>query len=84
MFLADGTSTGIITAEIMNWTGHVVTGPRSRLSELLQREETSRTGVYFLVGEDTETGEGMVYVGEHGSNKFSFFGLVLSAERAAF
>ena len=64
MFLADGTSTGIITAEIMNWTGHVVTGPRSRLSELLKREETSRTGVYFLVGEDPETGEDMVYVGE--------------------
>lgn len=64
MFLADGTSTGIITAEIMNWTGHVVTGPRSRLGELLKRDETSRTGVYFLVGEDPETGEDMVYVGE--------------------
>ena len=64
LFLADGTSTGIITAEIKNWTGHVVTGPRSRLGELLRREEASRTGVYFLVGEDPETGQALVYVGE--------------------
>ena len=31
LFLADGTSTGIVTAEIMNWTGHVIAAPRTRL-----------------------------------------------------
>lgn len=64
MFLVDGTSTGIVTAEIMNWTGHVVTGPRARLADILVREEASRTGVYFLVGEDPEGGGPAVYVGE--------------------
>jgi len=45
---------GELTAEIMNWTGHVLTGPRGKLSELVQRPECSRTGVYFLVGPDAE------------------------------
>lgn len=31
MFLADGTPGGLITAEIMNWTGHVIAAPRSDL-----------------------------------------------------
>jgi hypothetical protein len=29
LFLADGTPGGLLTAEIMNWTGHVVAAPRS-------------------------------------------------------
>lgn len=37
LFLVDGTPNGLLTAEIMNWTGHVLTGPRSKLSELVQR-----------------------------------------------
>jgi len=50
LFLVDGTSRGLLTAEIANWTGHVLTGPRSRLGELVQRPECAGTGVYFLVG----------------------------------
>ncbi len=49
MFLADGSPNGILTAEIINWTGHVLSAPRTKLSELIQREECSRTGIYFLV-----------------------------------
>lgn len=26
LFLVDGTPNGLLTAEIMNWTGHVLTG----------------------------------------------------------
>jgi len=37
LFLVDGAPNGLLTAEIMNWTGHVITGPRSRLAELIQR-----------------------------------------------
>jgi hypothetical protein len=37
VFLVDGTPDGLLTAEIMNWSGHVLTGPRSKLSELIQR-----------------------------------------------
>jgi len=50
LFLVDGTSRGLLTAEIVDWTGHVLTGPRSRLGELVQRPECAGTGVYFLVG----------------------------------
>lgn len=65
LFLVDGVPNGLLTAEIMNWTGHVITGPRSRLSELIQRPESRRTGVYFLVGADSGAGIGtQVYIGE--------------------
>lgn len=65
LFLVDGTSNGLLTAEIMNWTGHVLTGPRSKLSELVQRPECARTGVYFLIGPDPDDPlRNRVYVGE--------------------
>jgi len=65
LFLADGTPGGIITAEIMNWTGHVMIAPRSRLADLIQRPEARRTGVYFLTGADPEgTFKPLVYLGE--------------------
>lgn len=44
LFLVDGKSTGMMTAEIMNWTGHVLTGPRSQLPRII-----SRTAVHRLV-----------------------------------
>ncbi len=62
LFLVDGSPTGLITAEITNWTGHVLVAPRSRLQEALLRSEATKTGVYFLVGEDS--GRSEVYVGE--------------------
>jgi hypothetical protein len=65
VFLVDGAPNGLLTAEIMNWTGHVITGPRSRLPELIQRPEAQRTAVYFLVGPDQGAGIGtQVYIGE--------------------
>lgn len=65
LFLADGTPGGIITAEIMNWTGHVMVAPRSRLADLIQRPEAARTGLYFLTGSDPEGAlTPLVYVGE--------------------
>lgn len=33
MFLWDGTPNGLLTAEIMNWTDHVLTGLCSKLAE---------------------------------------------------
>lgn len=65
LYLVDGTPTGIVTAEIMNWTGHVLVTPRSRLAEALLRSEASRTGVYFLVGDDPDqSSKSRVYIGE--------------------
>ncbi|MEJ1969219.1 MAG: GIY-YIG nuclease family protein [Rhizomicrobium sp.] len=65
LFLADGSPNGVITAEIMNWTGHVLSAPRASLVEVLRRPEANRTGVYFLVGSDPEhLGQSIVYIGE--------------------
>ncbi|MCK2168135.1 GIY-YIG nuclease family protein [Thalassospira xiamenensis] len=65
LFLVDGAPGGIITAEIMNWTGHVLFGPRSRLADIIKREEATRTGVYFLTGSDPLGGsKPKVYIGE--------------------
>jgi hypothetical protein len=65
LFLVDGSPNGLLTAEIMNWTGHVLTGPRSKLAELVQRPECARTGIYFLVGPDPDNALlTRVYIGE--------------------
>jgi predicted GIY-YIG superfamily endonuclease len=70
IFLAEGTATGILTAEIMNWTGKIAVAPRSSLPTLIDRAEIGRTGVYFLVGVDPDnTNKTMVYVGEGDSVK---------------
>ncbi|MEX2599859.1 MAG: GIY-YIG nuclease family protein [Dehalococcoidia bacterium] len=65
IFLADGSASGILVAEIINWTGSVLVAPRAKLPELAKREECKRTGVYCLVGPDPEaTGGDRVYIGE--------------------
>lgn len=65
LFLVEGTPGGLTTAEITNWTGHIVIGPRSRLADLLARDEAKRTGVYLLLGDDPEAPAGVrCYIGE--------------------
>ena len=65
LFLVDGTASGLITAEIMNWTGHVLAGARSGLTAFLKRRELDRTGIYFLTGPDPEDPDTLqLYIGE--------------------
>lgn len=65
LFLVDGSPGGLLTAEIMNWTGHVLAAPRSDLAVLVSREEVKRTGIYILVGDDPENpGSQLAYIGE--------------------
>lgn len=64
LFLTDGKPKGIRTAEISNWTGKAIAGPRSELVELLKREELISPGVYFLTGVDPETDQPSLYIGE--------------------
>jgi hypothetical protein len=52
LYLGDRTPGGLLTAEIMNWAGHVVAAPRSDLAALLKRPEAARTGIYLLLGDD--------------------------------
>ena len=49
IFLTEGSANGLLTAEIVNWTGQVVSAPRSKLGSLLAREECQKTGIYFLL-----------------------------------
>lgn len=65
LFLIDGTPRGPVLAEVMNWTGSVLVVPRAKLAELANREEVSRTGIYFLVGANPDrAGQDRVYIGE--------------------
>lgn len=65
LFMVDGTPAGLVTAEVMNWTGHLLKGPRSRLPDIVGRPECSRTGIYFLTGNDPDDPDRQrVYIGE--------------------
>ena len=64
IFLTKGRPTSVRTAEISNWTGKAVAGPRSQIEDMLKREEAAKPGVYFLTGVNPETGKDRVYIGE--------------------
>ena len=64
LFLVHGDAKRLRTAELSNWTGKAVAGPRSELDTVLARDEASKSGVYFLSGIDAESGRPAVYVGE--------------------
>ena len=64
LFLVHGDPKRLRTAELSNWNGKAIAGPRSEFDSLLAREESERSGVYFLTGVDQEAGRGAVYVGE--------------------
>jgi hypothetical protein len=64
IFLVKGSPTSIRTAEISNWTGKAVAGPRSQIDDILKRDEAGKPGVYFLTGVNPESGRNRVYIGE--------------------
>lgn len=64
LFLVHGDAKRVRTAELSNWTGKAVAGPRSELDGVLARDEAAKPGVYLLSGTDSESGKPAVYVGE--------------------
>ena len=64
IFLVHGNPKRLRTAELSNWTGKAVAGPRSEFEGVVGREESSSSGVYFLTGSDPESGKPALYVGE--------------------
>lgn len=63
LFFIDGKPDGMLTAQVpFKWTGHVLMTRRSQIKEALDRKETSRTGVYILLGENDDGP--LAYVGE--------------------
>ena len=64
IFLVHGDPKRLRTAELSNWTGKAVAGPRSEFEGVLAREESEKSGVYFLTGTDPESGKPAIYIGE--------------------
>ena len=64
LFLVHGDAKRLRTAELSNWTGKAIAGPRSEFEGVLSREEAANSGVYFLTGSEPEIGKNAVYVGE--------------------
>lgn len=64
IFLVDGDPVSVRTAEISNWTGKAIAGPRTQLDAIRKRHEAGKPGVYFLSGVSPESGKPKVYVGE--------------------
>jgi len=64
IFLVYGDPKRLRTAELSNWTGKAVAGPRSEFESVIGRDEAQNPGVYFLTGSDPESGKNAVYVGE--------------------
>lgn len=64
LFLPRGDAKSLRTAEIFNWTGKAVAAPRTKLAELLAREELDKAGVYILIGSDPLTNAPRAYIGE--------------------
>lgn len=62
LYFIDGKPDGMLTAEVFNWTGHVLMTPRTQIAEALARKEARYTGVYLLLGD--KDGEPFAYIGE--------------------
>ena len=62
LYFINGKPDGMLTAEVFNWTGHVLMTPRTQISEALKRKEAQYTGVYLLFGE--QDGTPLAYIGE--------------------
>lgn len=62
LFFIDGKPDGMLTAEVFNWTGHILVSPRTQISKALKRPEASYTGIYILFGQHEASP--MAYIGE--------------------
>ena len=64
LFLIDGDAKGRVQARLDNWTGIAYKIPRRMLEQSKDRDDLRHCGVYFLLGEDEETGRRVVYIGQ--------------------
>ncbi|MBN1998378.1 GIY-YIG nuclease family protein [candidate division KSB1 bacterium] len=64
IFFVHGDPKRLRTAEISNWTGKAVAGPRSEFDGIIYREESKSSGVYLLTGNEPESGKPAIYIGE--------------------
>ena len=66
IYLPSGNPAGLRMASLTTRTVRVLEIPRSLLGDFLKRRESSRVGVYFLFGPETEEGR-RAYIGQSGN-----------------
>lgn len=69
LFLMDGNPSGRIKCTLVNWIGIAYKIPRTELDECKNREDLKQSGVYFLFGNNEETEDKVVYIGQASSRK---------------
>jgi hypothetical protein len=62
LFLVHGDPKRLRIAELSNWTGKAVSGPRTEFEGVLARDESDKSGIYFLTGSESE--KPAIYIGE--------------------
>lgn len=62
LFLFNDEPEGIVFSFLANWTGQAIKIPRNYLSELKERVEVNKPGIYFLFNKQEE--EIQIYIGE--------------------
>jgi len=70
LFLIDGNVEGMRTAKIFNWTGRILVFPRTKILAALQRDESSHTGIYILLGEKDDVLQAYVGKSDKVSGRF--------------
>ena len=69
LYLIDGEPTKRIKCTLQNWTGLVYKIPRTMLEDCKEGttnivKDMKKTGIYFLLGEDAESSEKIIYIGQ--------------------
>ena len=67
IFLPSGDPAGVQVAELTTGILQLIEVPRKLIHEFGEMPQAKQVGIYFLVGEDSETGEPVVYIGQSGS-----------------
>jgi hypothetical protein len=63
LFLVEGTTNGLVTAELSNWTGKGLKVPRIKVKEYSSRDEFKGAGLYILFGKN-DSNQDAAYIGE--------------------
>jgi hypothetical protein len=63
LFLVEGNTNGLVSADLSNWTGKAFKIPRIKIKEYSTREEFKNPGIYILFGKN-EKNEDAAYIGE--------------------
>ncbi|MDE0130058.1 MAG: GIY-YIG nuclease family protein [Gammaproteobacteria bacterium] len=59
----DGSPTGMLTAEVPHWIGHVLFAPSLKIDKALERGEAEYAGIYILLGSQPKEDRRVAYIG---------------------